>query len=480
MSSATNTVGLLTTMKQSTAAIRVSFTGNLKADAKTSGSKADFDSILGQLGSQKNGEASQKPEVVSTKDVKNDTTDYSKTPNEVETNTEKVTQTPKEDTKKPVDTKETDGKEAENELQNAISEDGKKLIRELSEMTNVTEDEIIAAMQMLGITDMNLLNPENIIQIVNEVLPEENGIDLIADTQLSGQLGDILKDAKDMKEQIVEDFDITQEDLEEAIKNPEPKQEPVKAENKEEVEVTFVKVEPKDQDVDKLFKPLDKVEFTRSDEHIDTIRPLEETASETSQNSQNKGSDLTKGNEGSGAFNQLLGNIVDAAVEDIAPTENPYTARVQMEDIIRQITDRITVSKGPEETSMELQLHPANLGHVNILLTSGKDGITAKFTAQNEIVKEAVEAQMVQLQQKFSEQGIKVTSIEVTIASHAFEQNLDQQGENQSAKEQMEKNRKSLRRINLSALDEEEIEDEADALVKEMMAINGNSIDYSA
>ena len=102
-----------------------------------------------------------------------------------------------------------------------------------------------------------------------------------------------------------------------------------------------------------------------------------------------------------------MNNIADAAVRAEGSDLVSYSDRAQMENIIRQITEKITISAKAEETSMELQLHPASLGNVNILLTSGKDGIVAKFTAQNVLVKEAVEAQMIQLQQKFDEQGIR-------------------------------------------------------------------------
>ena len=132
---------------------------------------------------------------------------------------------------------------------------------------------------------------------------------------------------------------------------------------------------------------------------------------------------------------------------------------------------------------MELALHPASLGNVNILLTSGKDGIVAKFTAQNQIVKEAVETQMAQLQQKFDEQGIKITSIEVTIASHGFEQNLDQEGQRQSRNAEDSRKSKPLRRINLSEINDElsdQTSSEAEKIAVQMMAASGNSVDFSA
>jgi flagellar hook-length control protein FliK len=196
--------------------------------------------------------------------------------------------------------------------------------------------------------------------------------------------------------------------------------------------------------------------------------------------SQQKGSNTS---EHTNLFNQLINNLSENQVK-VPETENiiSYTDRAWMEDIVRQIADKITITAGETESSMELQLHPASLGNVNILLTSSKDGIVAKFTAQNEIVKEAVESQMVQLQQKFDEQGIKVTSIEVTIASHAFEQNLHQDNNERQDNNEAQRGGRGLRRINLAEFDPEEENEmsEAEMIAAQMMAYNGNSIDFSA
>ena len=110
-------------------------------------------------------------------------------------------------------------------------------------------------------------------------------------------------------------------------------------------------------------------------------------------------------------------------------------------------------------------------------------GIVARFTAQNEIVKEAVESQMLQLQQKFEAHGIKVTSIEVTVSSHAFEENLQQQGGSSGNNEQASKGRKGLRRINLLDADDIAVDtemDDAERISAQMMAMSGNTVDFSA
>ena len=134
---------------------------------------------------------------------------------------------------------------------------------------------------------------------------------------------------------------------------------------------------------------------------------------------------------------------------------------------------------------MELQLHPQSLGNVNVIVTAGKDGgVVAQFTAQNETVKAALESQVAQLQQRFDEQGIKIDSVEVTLQSHQFEQNLQQGSQQQADTQNTGKSTRGVHRINLGEMssDGEEIEalDDDSRLTAQMMAVNGNTVDYTA
>ena len=198
MSSAQTQVGVLSYMTQSTAATSVSFTATLKKDPQGNG----FDSILTNLSSQNSSRNNDpKGNIASSKDAKNENSDTSQKVENVSAkdNAPKNTENVKDDTKnaevkeeKAVNTIETDGKEANKELQNAITEDGKKLIEEIAEMADVSEEEIIAVMQMIGITPADLLNPENVIQVVNSLSEENTGVDLIVDSDLYDSLKDVL------------------------------------------------------------------------------------------------------------------------------------------------------------------------------------------------------------------------------------------------------------------------------------------------
>ena len=167
---------------------------------------------------------------------------------------------------------------------------------------------------------------------------------------------------------------------------------------------------------------------------------------------------------------------------EVQQTENLSASQeVDTQDIMRQIMDYMKVQLKPETTSLEMQLHPANLGTLQIQMVTKGGSLTASFITQNEAVKAALESQMVQLQQSFEEQGIKVNSIEVTVQPHAFEQNLEQGRENRSGQNQPGRGRN--RRINLDALqDEAELESltAEEQLAAEMLRAGGNTVDYTA
>lgn len=496
MGSTTNQVGtLLPIMTQSTAATNVSSVA--ESNKGMSKASASFDNILNQFSdtvmqTRANDAGKDNKALLNDADQKNISDDATR-------KTEKENGSPSDkDIKKfseacnnadnaekanATGLKETDSTEADKKLQEAIEEDGKKLVSEIAEAFDVSEDEILGMMQAMGLMMADLLDPQNLQELVTRVIGQDKALELLTDSDLYTSLQDLLEGAEDMRSQLMNEFDLSDEELQNVING-------VKADFTEHLSKETEKMPEViiNEAGDELFKDKtalqsDKTSAERPEVTIERSiaeenRPVE--TSERSQNDSNKGSF----HQEAGApnlFNQVLNNITEAAMNESAQ-EMQYTDRAQMADIIRQITERITISSGQDETTMELQLHPASLGNVNIMLTSSKDGIVAKFTAQNEIVKEAVESQMIQLQQKFEAQGIKVTSIEVTIASHEFERNLDEQNKRQGSDEETGKGKKNTRRIDLSSISdlEDEALDDSDKITAQMMAANGNTVDYTA
>ena len=123
-----------------------------------------------------------------------------------------------------------------------------------------------------------------------------------------------------------------------------------------------------------------------------------------------------------------------------------------------------------------MNLNPESLGKVNLVVAQ-KDGLlTAQFTVQNNVAKEALESQMQTLKENFTNQGVKVDAVEVLVSNSPFSQDNMSEG----SKEQQKSSGKR-KNINLADLDmvEEEITQE-EAMKIDMMNKNGNSVDYSA
>ena len=131
---------------------------------------------------------------------------------------------------------------------------------------------------------------------------------------------------------------------------------------------------------------------------------------------------------------------------------------------------------------MELQLHPASLGTIHMNIASQNGIVTAHLLVQNESVKAALEAQLATLQETFEEQGTKVEAVEVAVASYDLDRGPFQDRDDRQDRQNADTNR-SRRRVNLNLnspeADELELSEE-DQLAKDVMEMNGTSVDFSA
>ena len=163
-------------------------------------------------------------------------------------------------------------------------------------------------------------------------------------------------------------------------------------------------------------------------------------------------------------------------VQQAAVAESAWDADTQ--NIMRQILDYMKINLKPDASSLEMQLHPASLGTLQVQVASKGGVVTANFITQNEAVKAALETQMIQLKEQFAEQGVRVEAIEVTVQPHAFERNLDQgRGNDSQGREPAKKGR--TRRIDLNASPQGEEPEQEELLAREILAANGNTVDYT-
>ena len=391
----------------------------------------------------------------------------------------------------------------------AVLEDtGKELLTVIADELGVDIDDIEKAMSVLGLNYVSILNPDNMAMLVAQVAGDEGISAIFTNSDLYSSLKSLTDTITTMQHNIMNQLGLSEEQMESAVNtdvnnedmkgamgdaqmmaNPEAGKET--AEGTNEFNAIQLDLIGKNQKFNfNLQVETSNYEMQKTPEIAAPEITVVETQS-MGQQSSNLGQGfnmMNGGNQNAMTWNDFLGNIafniqnIEAMTEEF--TEAVQVAHTSAEDIINQITEYMKISVKPDMTSMEMQLHPQSLGSLNVMIETAKDGnIIARFTTADATVKAAIESQLATLQQKFDEQGVKVNAIEVTVQSHAFEQNLEQGNDNQNfANEENQKATKSLRRINLRELTTEDAEelDDSEKLNAEMMEINGGTVDYSA
>lgn len=212
------------------------------------------------------------------------------------------------------------------------------------------------------------------------------------------------------------------------------------------------------------------------DETIDgevpnAVNTQEPGFSQTDQDDNNS-NEMNSKNQFDGFIDQMINVTQGAKQVDFIGNEMQVT---ELREIANQIIQEIKVTVLKDQTSMELQLNPENLGKVNLSLQS-KDGVlTAQFVVNNDRVKEAIESQMIVLKDSLEQQGLKVETIEVTVANYTFDQRRESNSSDPS-KEHHNTGRKITldEALNVGELPQDE--EEIGSLNSEL----GNQIDYTA
>lgn len=180
-------------------------------------------------------------------------------------------------------------------------------------------------------------------------------------------------------------------------------------------------------------------------------------------------------------LNQLTETGTVQTFQEVQTESVTAASEADTQNIMRQIMEYMKVQVKPDVSSLEMQLHPASLGTIQVQLASKGGAVTAQFIAQSETVKAALETQMIQLQESFEEQGIRVEAIEVSVQTRGFEQNLEDQGRERGGEQPS--GSRGRRRIRLDAQLQPEQPDEMTAderLAADMMKASGGTVDYTA
>ncbi len=347
------------------------------------------------------------------------------------------------------------------------------LIQQVADLLEIPAEQVQSLMEDLGMETLDVLDPAKLTELFVQAVGAQDSCELVTDETMYGDYRKLMAQLETVLEVSADKLQADPEQLKMLTgmlkEQPAVESQPAPKEVFRQEEV----IPKREQDVPtQAQKPEEQI--------VETVRKPQPQSEGNSSKEQDSGKEQTTKEEPRNIFIQNLSREVSQpAADKLAEPMMAAADRADTENIMRQIMDYMKIQLKADTTNLEMQLHPASLGTVQVQIASRAGVVTANFIAQNETVKAALESQMVQLIERFDEQGVKVEAIEVTVQTHEFERNLEQgRGGEQQNGEPDKKSR--TRRINLHDVVSMEDMEEEDALAADIMAANGNTVDYTA
>lgn len=369
-----------------------------------------------------------------------------------------------------------------------VKEAVQKIKDKIKEEFDVTDEDIEKALEVFGLTMADLLDMGNLTDFVVELTGVESSIDLLISSEFSTKLNDLAGFIQQTMEGLSKEFGIPMEDLEAVLEQALTSNAQDEVPVEEDAVVMTQDVPDEAQNVvdDNMAEEETKDISTKDLMKDNALSGMEETATvkvegaEAKASTSNDTMDMTKQGQPGDMVNSIVNNLTNAVNE--AFEVSGLNEVVDSARIVEQILEAAKLTLNQETTSMELMLNPENLGKVNLNVSVKAGVVTASFVAQNEVVREAIESQIVMLKENLSNQGIKVEAVEVMVESHAFEAGSEQGQNNTYNEQQEEAQKKNSRPLRLDSLDDLVMEDltEEEKIVLDMMAQDGNQVNFTA
>ena len=89
-------------------------------------------------------------------------------------------------------------------------------------------------------------------------------------------------------------------------------------------------------------------------------------------------------------------------------------------EILRQVAEHLKPAVQSGQGEVRIQLHPAELGRVDLRLTVENGSLSARFLVQNGEVRQVLESSLPQLRQSLADQGVRVDLLNVSVAGGGF------------------------------------------------------------
>lgn len=385
----------------------------------------------------------------------------------------------------------------ESEVKKITDDISSQIVEKVTDDLDISEDELNNAMQLLGLTAMDLLNPANLSALYCEVTgnaSDPQALVLNADfTALFNDVSEVASendaqldllsqltasdDGEILDADIVSSADTTEKTVDSSYDDTAASGQNINDTADEAVKVYDGGTQ------DSSYQNPD--EGTSSGETGNGITSDEKTQSKSLADSSfdDSGERVLHHDDGTHSDNSMLHASVSEQLNidtSFEMSQSQSRLRVDTTNIIRQIVDSMSISNTTEESAINLQLTPESLGRMYINVSQKNSEISARIAVSNEAVKEALQTQMVNLKEALNNSGIRVNEVEITVASHEFERNLEQGAANDS-RQQESTNSYNGSNSSDSGIDSDMMQDRVEErLVTQIMRDNGNSVDFTA
>jgi len=423
-----------------------------------------------------------------------DTNSISDQADKASTKAVKATKNTKEDSST---TKETDSSSKTDNVK-STKDDGtavdEQLLTNIQSMLQSIQEQVMKTLNLSpedfnklldgqGMSVTDLLQPENLQKLVLAGNGQTNLLAVLTNENLAKQMNELLQNVEDIKSNA--NLNLTDEQLKSVLEQLKDKSQVAgQPETNPTATDTNVKVV---ENITKQPEAVNSISTSKQDDNSvnnsDNAHNKSESTAQTSVASENNsGTQKDNGRQehkelkDTDHFQVFVDNLVKSTKDTQVNFAGNITQSTVLKDIANQIIEKIKVSVTTDQSSMELQLNPENLGKVNLSIQSKNGVMTAQFVVQNEISKEAIEGQLHTLRETLTNQGIKVDAIEVSVASYTFNQNNQEQSQNQSDSQ----NKGSDKKITLDdafSMNEDLVED---SVTDSLSGTQGNQIDYTA
>lgn len=341
-----------------------------------------------------------------------------------------------------------------------VCEDIKDAIKE---EFDVSDEDIKAAMELLGLTALDLLSTAKVAEFI-EQLTGTDALTLITNEDMMQSFNNIINVVDDANADIADMLGVKTEEVGIVL---------------EQNNIAPV-VNSEDTAKQDNVKESDA---KNADDNINQTVDNQESLSEvlakkiTTESDGKAKNNMSESNEANNkvTYADVADNMISNITDTFADIITEGISTVKEADIVNQVIDSVKLMASRELTSMEVMLNPEHLGSVHITVTARNGIVSAQIAAQNEQVKTALENQMVTLREQFESQGLKVDAVEITVMAHSFEagQNF---GQSESERKQGES--KVHRKLDLSSFDDE-LEEDLESTAPAPKA-EGSSVEYLA